>query len=241
MLLKTKGIVLHTIKYSETSLITKIYTPESGVKSFIINGVRSKKSKNKATLFQPLTLVDLVIANTKKSGLQTISEISIHQAYHSIPYTIIKSSVAIFINEILYKSLREQHADEDMFEFIKNSLLILDLETENCSNFHLYFMIQLSKYLGFFPQGKYSSDYSIFDLQGGNFVNQLPKHPHFLASPHSKLLNDFINETYPTIHLIKMDKIQRKQLLQAIINFYQLHISGFGEIKSNQVLEEVIF
>lgn len=240
MLHKTAGIILHTTKYSETSLISKIYTRSFGLQSYIITGIRGKKSKNKANLFQPLALVDLIVSNSEKVNLHRISEISIHYQYIDIPYSIVKSSIAMFLNEILYKSLKVEHPDEDLFEFIKNSLQILDLKHENCSNFHLCFMIQMSRFLGFSPQGRYSSINSIFDLHEGRFGSRHPGHSHFLDGQESSLLTELIETTYETFHLLKIDKLQRKNLLQALITFYQLHITFFGEIKSNRILEEVI-
>ena len=212
MLHKTLGIILHTIKYSETSLITKIFTRDFGLQSYIISGIRNKKSKNKATLFQPLAMVELIVSNSQKGSLQRISEINTHYPYVDIPYNISKSSIALFLNEVLFKAINVEHPDEDMFEFIKSSLQILDLEHKNCSNFHIYFMVQLSRFLGFYPQGNYSSDNSIFDLQEGRFVNYLPNHPHYLKSQNAKLLNDFIIAEYETALQMAIDKIQRKQL-----------------------------
>jgi len=237
---KTAGIIIHTTKYSETSLIIKAYTRNLGLQSYIINDVRGKRSKNKASLFQPLALVDLVVSNTNKGKLQRISEISIHHPYTSIPYHVIKSSIAIFINEILYKAIKEDHGDEELFDFIQNSLLLLDLKNENCANFHIYFMIQLSRYLGFSPQGKYTSSTSIFDLREGSFVQNLPSHPHYLTATYSTLLNDFISAGHENYEQLKLTKEQRKQLLMALITFYQLHVTSFGEIKSYTILEEVI-
>jgi DNA repair protein RecO (recombination protein O) len=237
MLQKTSGIVLHTTNYSETSLIVKIYTSNFGLQSYIISGVRSKKSKNKAVLFQPLALVEMIVSGSEKNNLQRISEISIEHPYSTIPYHIIKSTIAIFINEILYRSIKEEHADMDMFEYIKNSLLLLDLKTDNLSDFHIRFMLQLSRYLGFYPQGKYSAETPIFDLQEGRFVKHIPGHSHYLNTAHSLLLNDFIITGNDQL---KLTKLQRKELLQTLILFYRLHIASFGEIKSHTVLEEVM-
>jgi len=237
---KTSGIILHTTKYSETSLIVKIITPDFGVQSYIVNGVRSKKSKFKASIFQPLALVDLIVSHTDKVKLQRISEINLLYPYIDIPYNIVKSSIALFLTEVLYKAVKEQHSDENLFEFIKNSLQLLDLKHENCSNFHVFFMISLSRYLGFFPEGKFSNVNSVFDLQEGRFVAQIPSHSNYLNTIQSNLLNELIEAEYTTIHLLKINKDQRKQLLQSIIKFYQLHITSFGEIKSMEVLEEVI-
>jgi DNA repair protein RecO (recombination protein O) len=240
MLHKTSGIILHTTKYSETSLIVKIISPDLGLKSYIVNGVRSKKSKFKAGIFQPLALVDMVVSNTDKAGLQRITEIAVSNPYTDIPFAINKSSLVLFLNEVLYKTIKEQHADEAMFDFIKNSLLVLDLTHDNCSNFHIFFMIQLSRYLGFFPEGQHTSIIQAFDLVEGRFVGQFPIHNNYLDSALSKLFSDLIRSEYASIHLLKIDRQQRKQLLQALIRFYQLHIEGFGEIKSNEILEQVI-
>ncbi len=240
MLHKTSGIVLFTTKYSDTSLIVKIFTKDFGLQTYITNGVRSKKSKIKATIFQPLALVDMIVSHSEKSALQRISEINNQYPYTTIPYNITKSSIVLFLNEVLYKVIKESHSDIDLFEFVKNSLLLLDLKTDNCSNFHIYFILQLTQHLGFFPQGKYSGETSLFDLQDGNFVPALPKHSNFMVIKQSELLSAFIEGTYETINNIKMDKHQRKHLLQSLLLFYQLHIAGFGEIKSVGILEEVI-
>lgn len=239
MLHKTSAIVLQTTKYSETSLIVKAYTQESGLQSYIINGVRSKTSKNKAGLFQPLTLVDIVASGNERSLLR-ITEISIHQPYSHLPYDVIKSSIGIFINELLLHSFKEPHPDEDLFLFIRNSLLILDLGTDNCSNFHLGFMLQFSRFFGFFPQGEYSSNTSVFDLQEGRFVNYLPHHSHYLNSNISAILSKLLFLSYEELTGFRMDKGERKQLLHALILYYQLHIPSFGLIRSLEILEEII-
>ncbi|MGQ0827377.1 MAG: DNA repair protein RecO, partial [Bacteroidota bacterium] len=200
-----------------------------------------KRSKNKVSLFQPLALVDLIVPNTNKGKLQRISEISIHHPYTSIPYHVIKSSIAIFINEIVYKAIKEEdHGDEELFDFIYNSLLLLDLKNDKAANFHIYFMIQLSRYLGFYPQGKYTISTSIFDLREGSFIQNLPSHPHYLTPPYTIFFNDFLNAGHENCEQIKLSKDQRKQLLMALITFYQLHVTSFGEIKSHSILEEVI-
>lgn len=240
MLHKTSGIILQTINYSDTSLITKIYTETFGLQSYMISGARSKKSKTKATLFQPMTLVELEVSNSQKASLQRISEISIQHPYSEIPYNIIKSSIALFLNEVLFRSLKEEHADEDLFSFIKNSLLILDIKTESCSNFHLSFLVQISKYFGFFPQGSFSETNSFFDLCEGKFCLSVPSHNNYLTPPNALLLNQLMNSSFETIQDLKMDANQRKMLLNSLIFFFQFHIPSFGEIKSVAVLEQVV-
>lgn len=239
MLHRTDGIILHTVKYSESSIIAKIYTNEFGLQSYMISGVRAKKSKHKSALLQPLSLVDLIVSNSGKGGLQRVTEINLLQPFTDIPYNIIKSSIAIFLNEILYKVLREEHPDPDMFEYLKNALLILDLKRESCSNFHIYFMIQLSRYLGFAPQEDLEEPSGLFDLMEGRFIQTIPSHSRYLNSINSNLFRAFIQADFENFHHVKTDRLQRKELLQALILYYQLHISSFGEIKSLSILEEI--
>ena len=240
MLHKTSGIILQTTNYSDTSLIAKIYTERFGLQSYMISGARSKKSKTKASLFQPMTIIDIEVSNSTKSNLHRISEISIQYPYSDIPYNIVKSSIAIFLNEVLFRSLKEEHPDEDLFSFIKNSLLILDIKNESCSNFHLCFLVQISKFFGFYPQGSFSETNSYFDLCDGKFSSRLPSHNNYFNSTNSFLLDRIMCSKFENIHELKIDSIQRKNLINGLVFFFKFHIPSFGEIKSMAVLEEVI-
>lgn len=237
---KTSGIILHTVKYSESSLIVKILSPDLGVKSYMINGVRSKKSKFKASIFQPLSLVEMVVSHKEKANLQRISDISILYPYSDIPVNVLKGSLLLFLDEVLYKAVKEQHTDETMFEFIKNSLQLLDLTQENCANFHLFFMVQLSRYLGFFPEGRYTPATPVFDMLEGRFTGKLPIHSHYVDESLSKLLSKLTKAEYANAQQLQINRIQRKQLTQALMHFYRLHIEGFGELKSHEILEQVL-
>jgi len=240
MLHKTSGIILQTINYSDTSLIAKIYTETFGLQSYMISGARSKKSKTKATLFQPMSLVELEVSNSQKSTLQHISEIAIQHPYTEIPYNIVKSSIALFLNEVLFRSLKEEHPDEDLFSFIKNSFLILGIKIESCSNFHLSFLVQVSKFFGFYPQGSFSETNSFFDLCEGRFYSKIPSHNNYLTPPDALLLNQLMDSSFETIHELKIGAIKRKMMLNSLIFFFQFHIPSFGEVKSVAVLEQVV-
>lgn len=240
MLHRTDGIILHTVNYSESSVIAKIYTREFGLQSYLISGVRGKKSKHRSALLQPLSLVDIIVSNSGKTGLNRITEISLLHPYSDIPYDVIKSSIAIFLNEVLYKVLKEEQGDTDLFEFIKNALLFLDLRQESCAAFHIYFMLQLSAYLGFAPQGESDEQHPLFDLVEGRFSSTVPSHSRYLHQQSSRLFCELIKARFEDFHAIPMTRVQRKELLNAIILYYQLHIPGFGDLKSLQVLEEVV-
>jgi DNA repair protein RecO (recombination protein O) len=205
----------------------------------MISGVRGKKSRHKSALMQPLSLVDLIVSNSNKSGLQRITEINLLQPYTDIPYNVMKSSIVLFLNEILYKVLKEEQGDAVLFQFIKNALIVLDLKQDSCSSFHIYFLIQLSAYLGFTPQGKRTEQQVLFDLREGCFTANLPSHMHYLSADNSRIFFELLNSRFENFQLIPISRLQRKELLQGMILYYQLHIAGFGELKSLSVLEAI--
>ena len=240
MLHKTRGIVLQTINYSDTSLIARIYTEQFGLQPYMVNGARGKKAKVRANVLQPLSLVDMVVYHKEKNSLQRISEIRNNRPFTSIPYNIVKTSIAIFLNELLCKAIKEEEPNERLFEFLHSSVQILDLEADNCSNFHLCFMVQLSKYLGFYPQGKASSLTPYFDLQEGTFIAKEPMHPYFLYPVHAQLLWQLLQNDYSSSMALPLHKSQRKELLSKLILYYELHLPSLREINSHRILEEVM-
>ena len=185
MLCTTKGIVIHHFKYAEKSVIAKIYTEKYGLQSFLMNGVRNAKSKNKAVYFQPLSLVEINFFYKEKKSLQQLKNIRLERPYVSIPFNINKSSIAFFVAEIVYKSIKEEEPNTDLFDFLYQSFQFLDLQDENYNNFHLLFLAQLCKYLGFYPQtdGIDASSNLYFALQDGCFLNYEPVHQPFSSPP----------------------------------------------------------
>jgi len=240
MLHKTRGIVLHQLKYSENSIIAKIYTEQFGLQSYLIKNAHSKKSSVKANVLQPLSLLDLVVYKKAKSTLQHIKEIKNILPQSSIPFDIYKSSIALFINEILYKCIREEEANKSLFEFIFNAILMLDLKENNFQNFHLLFMIKLSKNLGFSPLGGYSEHTPFFDFQEGLFKQNKSEHFYFISPPLSKIFHQLIILNLEQMEELKINNRERKELLNKLIQYYELHITRFAEIKSHQVLEAIM-
>lgn len=228
MLHKTKGIVLSFIKYRETSIIVKIYTALFGLQTYIVNGVRTARSKQKVALYQPLTQLDLVVYKKLNADINRLSEIKCSVHYTSIPFDIKKATLAIFLTEILNKSLREETEDPELFSFIENSLLTLDALTRNYESFHIQFMCRLSRFLGF----------SI--LSAEEVFNQVHVHTNHqaLAVAEKEMLNALISLDYQQAPASK--GVIRRDLVEILIKFYRLHISSFGEVKSLSVLSEVL-
>ncbi len=239
MLHKTRGIVLNYIKYSESSLIVTIYTELYGRQSFIVQGVRGKKSKIKANLFQPLFLLDMEVYHKPKRDLQRAKEIQNAYIFTSLPYDLKKSTLAIFIAEILYKTIQEQEPNSELFNYLFNSIQLLDLKEKGTSNFHIYFLIHLTKYLGFFPNNNYSAINCYFDLKAGNFVQIKPMHFSVLEREASKILSRLLIFSDNQHEELIIDYKIRIQLLEKIIEYFTLHNEGISGIKSLEVLKEV--
>ncbi len=238
MLYKTRGIVFHQIKYSETSIITKIYTELFGLQTYIVKGVRKKRAKIKINIFQHLSLVDMVVYHKEKRGIQYLKEIKSCYQFTSIPFDIKKSSIILFINEILYKSIREQEANKELFDFIFNSVKILDMTKGKFSDFHLFFMMQLTKYLGFYPINNYSDEYSIFNLKQGIFQKTLTD-SYYISKEISQEFSELLKNSFNNLQYLSTFLNCRKELLEQLIKYYQFHIPEFKYTKSNRVLETV--
>lgn len=233
MLVKTQALILKTTKFKETSLIVKAYTKSNGVLSFIVNGVRTKKS-NKAVLFQALNFLDVIIYYKENKNLLYLKEYKFNVLYQEIPFNIVKSSIALLMLEVIEHSLNEEEENVELYDFINNAFLRLDLEQKSVANFHLHFLIDFMFYKGIQAQGKYSKQTPYFNLLDGMFSNQSFKHSFLdgkTAIEFSKLLN---KET------LVLDKKSRNVLLEKILLYYSIHIEGFRKIKSFEILQTVL-
>ncbi|MCX6266297.1 MAG: DNA repair protein RecO [Bacteroidetes bacterium] len=237
MLHSTKGIVFHTIKYSETSVIAKIYTELFGIQSYLLKGIRNSRSKIKPGLFQSMTLLDLVVYHKERQSLQSVKEVQLAHPYKTIPFDIRKSSVALFINELVYKAIREEEPNAGLFGFLWQTFTILDQTEENVSGFHLQFAVRLMHHLGIFPQNNYSEKCPVFDLREGMFRSIIPDHQHYLDPLNSKIFSDILN---PESEIRNLKSEIRNHLLETILLYYQLHLPGFGGVQSHHILHEVL-
>jgi len=240
MLHKTRGIVLKTTLYSESSVVVQIFTEKFGIQSYLINGVKKPRAKISMNMLQPLHLVDMVVYHKNNQGIQRVSELRPSPVFSSIPYDIIKSTVTIFLNEVLYKSIRQQMTDENLFDFIFSAISWFDESKEVNINFHLAFLLKLSRFLGFAPNMQTKSDQSFFDLQEGEFRTLPPSHRNFLDKEDAALFILLFTSPFEKIYLIKLDNKSRRSILDKILIYYTLHTASFGDIRSHEVLQEVL-
>ncbi|QBR13785.1 DNA repair protein RecO [Sphingobacterium sp. CZ-2] len=236
MLIQTKGIPLKITNYSESSVVAQIYTEALGLQSYLINGARKPKAKIPTNMLQPLHLLELVVYNKEGGSLQRIKEAHQVPTLRSIPLDIVKSSLAMFLNEVLYKVLRHQHSDPQLFHFLENAIIWLDESSEGLANFHLVFLLKLSHYLGFRPA---ISNKPYFDLREGVFRSVLPGHVQVIQEPYSQILRDILQTNFNDCNKIKLNKEDRSYLLQKIIDYYRLHTENFGELNALYILEEI--
>jgi DNA repair protein RecO (recombination protein O) len=238
MQVKTKGIVLHNIKYSETSVIAKIYTEKLGLVSYMVKGVRSAKSNSKAALLQPLTLLDMEVSQRENKQLQYIKEFRRDYVYQSIPFDTLKSAIALFLLELISKSIREHEQNSEMFEFIYESLCVLDRAKALNPDFHLLFLVHFTRYLGFFPHDNFSEQHAFFEMTEGFFMKE-PSQLNGMNKTESRLLNELLLANPFSAGALKITRHERKALMTNLIKYYQLHLENFS-LKSPDILEAIL-
>jgi DNA repair protein RecO (recombination protein O) len=237
---KTRGIVLRTINYSESSVVVQVFTEKFGLQTYMVNGVRKPKAKTSLNLFQPLNLLEMVVYHKQTGGIQRVSELRNSPVFMNIPFDVVKGSLLMFLNEMIYKSFKQETEDPQLFEFVFSSLQFLDLSQDSPANFHLLFLIQLSKYLGFYPDNSFADSCQYFDLKNGIFLEQRPLHPQYISQPYTSFIAQLMNTKFEEMEILTITSAQRRVLLQALIDFYHLHIDSIGIIYSHEVLEEVL-
>lgn len=239
MLLKTRGIVFRTIKYGETSIIADIFTEEKGLHSFIAGSVRSAKARMPFNLFQPMTVVEMVAYFRDDAGaLNRLKEVRAAEVWSRIPFDIRRGTIALFMAEVCKKCIQEGAEDRDLMVFLTNTLRWLDTTTHSLANLPLHFLLQLSGFLGFQPQGDPELETSVFfDLREGIFSEEEPLHGDSLNSALSGQLLALLFLPLENCHEVNIARADRKVLLKKLLQFYQLHVPGFTGINTPEIME----
>ena len=235
MLVKTKAIVLNAIKYQDKNLIVKCFTQSDGIKTYMVYNVfSSKKVNQKAAYFQALTILEIEAVHKNKNTLETLKEVRLAIPFTTINTNVYKSTIVIFLSEILNYSIQEQEKNEALFYYLETALQWLDHHNET-ANFHLILMLEIAKFLGFYPDVS-QSDLPYFDIIEGKFSN--------LQSITSISLQE--TQLFKKLLLLKFDHDQktfsgteRSSLLKVLLNYYTTHLSGFKKPKSLDVLTAV--
>ncbi|WP_420570960.1 DNA repair protein RecO [Kordia sp.] len=237
MLVSTKAIVISTIKYGDAGVIAKCFTASDGIKSYLLRGIlKSKKGKLKIAYFQPLMQLEIVANHKNKGSLEYIKEVKTVYPYASIHTNIIKSSIVLFLSEILNYSIQEEEKNETLFKFIENALQWLDIHDE-ISNFHISFLIQLTKYFGFYPEIKHIHK-NYFDLHEGQFFDMSTMN-ECITGENLTCFKQLLGIKFDEQNTIKLSSYRRNEILAILIQYFKLHLQGFRQPKSMEVLHEV--
>lgn len=241
MICTTRGIVLRTFKHTDSSVIAKVYTDQFGLQSLLIKIGKTAKSKNKANLLQPLSCLELSIYFKEKNSLQSVREFGNHYVFTSIPFDTLKSSIALFMAEMIYRCIKEEEKNLLLYNFFLGQIKHLDLIEErlDVNNFHLKFLVGFSRFLGFYPGNSHFQS-SVFDISEGMFMQGSPMNEHRLEQELSLALHRVIESTANDTPALKISPSERRLLLKALIDYYNFHLPGMGPVKSHEVLETVL-
>jgi DNA repair protein RecO (recombination protein O) len=244
MLQKTKGLVMRSVKYGETSLVVTLFTELFGLQSYMVSGVRKTSSKGASTAgqYQPGALLDLVVYHHGQKNLQRIRESGWAYIYRNLYNDIHKNAVALFMVELLQKCLRQPEPQPDLFQFTEDALRHLDeADPLVAANYPVYFALHLSHFFGFRMQDSYSEEYSILDLREGEFIYHTPSYPEWAGPEMSRYISMFLKAIHPeALSEIHINRELRRKLLDLILVYYRLHSAEFGEMRSLPVLQAIL-
>lgn len=271
-----RGIVLRTVKYGDTSIIVDLFTESHGRMSFMASTSRAKRSVRSVSFWQPLSMVEFSAELLPNGGkLPRPSDVRTYYNYIDLPFSPIKSTLALFLAEFLSAALREEKENTPLYRYIESSLQWLDLADSPASiaNFHLAFLMHLSRFIGIYPNLDVSGNPNpnlnlnlnpnpplsavnsplstvhfqlstvnsqlYFDLLAGTYCDRQPSHAHFLRNEEARVLPVLFRMNYPTMHLFRLSRRERQRILHVLNEYYRLHVPGFPELKSLEILQEL--
>lgn len=237
MLTKTQAIVLHSLKYGESRLIVDMFTRTFGRQSFIVSIPKTSKGKIKKQFFQPLTLLEIETDIRPKLQLQKLNDVRLLTPFASIPFEPDKLAISLFVAEFLYYALRSEQRNELLYDYLEYSIMWLDGQQVNFANFHIVFLLRLTRFLGFYPNMDDYEDGDYFDLRESEFMRNPPVHRDFLHPEEAQKVQLMMRMDFPTMHLFRMSHNDRNRLLEISIKYYRLHLPDFPEMKSIEVLQ----
>ena len=260
MLVKTAAIVLHTLKYGESKMIVDMFTRSLGRLSFVVPIPKTAKSRMKKQYFQPMTLLVIESDIRQRVQLQKLADVRLMTPYVSIPSSPKKLAITLFVAEFLYYALRSEQHNEPLYDYVSDSLQWLDAAEEGYANFHLTFLMRLSRFLGFYPNMESPPDLPcsregldtppkqgetergprlFFDLREARFSSFVPLHPDFLPPEEAQLIHLLMRMDFPTMHLFRLSRMDRQRIMEVLMRYYKLHLPDFPELKSLAVLHQL--
>jgi len=235
---KTRGIVLRLMPFNDKNKIVKIYTEHFGLRTFIVSASSSKLSRQKTALLQALQPISLETSFIETNKLTRLGEIIAAGSINHAMQHQTKRSILLFLNEVLYKCLREEQADEPLFNYIIDSILYLEKTDKNCNNYHLIFLVKMCQYLGFMPVSNYSNYHKYFYYREGLFDN-FKSDNMMMDEEQSKLFAHLLQLNFDDMSQLNIHTNARSKLLENILFYYSQHLPSFKDIKSLEILAEI--
>ena len=245
--MKTEAIVLHSFKLGESKLVVDMFTRETGRLSFVVSVPKTQKGRLKKQYFQPMTLLEVEVDYRQRVQLQKMRDARLLSPYASIPFSPEKLALSLFIAEFLYHALHSEQQNEPLFVYVCDSMQWLDMASAGYANFHLTFLMRLSRFLGFYPNLSLTPVPSpngegrdvFFDLREGQFCTLAPTHRDFLGPDDARRIHLLMRMDFPTMHLYRLNRMDRNRIVEVLLQYYRLHIPQFPELKSLSVLQEL--
>lgn len=238
---KAQGVVLHTVKYGESSVIAYIFTDKIGRATYMIQGVHSKRGRgNKSALLQPMFLLEIEGRELPNAQMHRVKEMQSLVPLSSLPFDPRKSAISLFMAEVLYKLIKEIEPNPELFEFVRDSVIALDKMDSNSgvANFHLWFLVKLSYFLGFYPANEYG-DGDYFDIHSGHFVRHIPRGGFCMCQESSQTLGRLIDIEIGELSELKLSRAQRSLFIENILKFFGYHLDQINSIHSIKILSEI--
>jgi len=236
MLITTHAIVISALKYGEADLIVKCYTKSDGLKSYLLRGIlKSRKGKLRTAMFQPATQLEIVAYHKNKGTLESIREAKILHPYQSLHTDIAKTSIVLFLSELLRNVIQEEEENPALYAFLEQAFLWLDAQ-DHAANFHLLFLLELTRYLGFYPDIS-ASERSFFNLETGQFQDHADLYT--ITDENLNLFKELLNSNFENLYLLKLNQKLRAELITILLNYYDLHLHGFKKPRSLSVLNSL--
>ena len=235
---KARGIVLHTVRYGEKSVVAYLLTDLLGRQNYIVGGVRSGSRGSRMALLQPMFLVDIEGLESPRSQLHRFRELTLAVPLRSLPFDVRKSTIALFMAEVIYRLIKESEPNSPLFDFVYRSVEALDAMDEGVANFHLWFMAGLSRYLGFCPGNEYRPG-DWFDIREGIFVGVQPLHGIAMTCHNASVFNDLLSCDVADLGSLRLNRDQRSDFLNSILVYFGYHLDAIHKVRSVDILREV--
>lgn len=239
MLHKTKAIVLNTVKYNDKYILVTTYTDKFGRLTYMVLNSKSKTARVQKTFFSPLALLELEVEHQGTREIQRIKEAQLVYQQISIATNMVKTSIVLFLSEFLSRVLKDNDEYEVIFEYLSHSIQVLEESEKGLANYHLVFMLKLTRFLGFYPNFENYNNGDYFDMLNGEFVSKQPLHKHYVNLADSKTLSLLSRISFENMHHFLFSRNDRLNIINRMLEYYRLHLHEFPNLKSLDILHEI--